>query len=321
MMMNRIFYSTDLHGSEVCFTKFVNAAKFYKTNILILGGDLTGKAVAPISEQPDGTFTSSFLGHNWVLKTPKEVDLFEKRIRNSGQYPFRTNLKEMEELSENKSKVDEIYLRLMTETLQRWMKIAEERLKGTSVKMYATGGNDDPLFVEKIIRNSDYVIDPEGEVIQIDKDLEMISCGNANMTPWRCPRDVSEAELEEKIEAMASRVNNMKTCIFNLHCPPINSRLDTCIKLDPSVTPPKPVIDESGNVVLFGAGSSAVRAAIEKYQPLLGLHGHIHESYGAFKIKRTLCVNPGSEYAEGILRGVIVNDSEEKIKSYQFTSG
>jgi hypothetical protein len=68
-------------------------------------------------------------------------------------------------------------------------------------------------------------------------------------------------------------------------------------------------------------GSRAVREAIEEYQPLLGLHGHIHEAGGVVRIGRTLSINPGSECTEGILRGVIIKPGKEKIKSYQFTSG
>jgi len=35
-----------------------------------------------------------------------------------------------------------------------------------------------------------------------------------------------------------------------------------------------------GQMVFAGAGSRAVRNAIEKHQPMLGLHGHIHEAQG-----------------------------------------
>jgi len=65
----------------------------------------------------------------------------------------------------------------------------------------------------------------------------------------------------------------------------------------------------------------AVREAIEKYKPLLGLHGHIHESRGVVNIGRTLCINPGSEYGEGIIRGAIVDLAKDKVLSYQLTSG
>jgi Icc-related predicted phosphoesterase len=68
-------------------------------------------------------------------------------------------------------------------------------------------------------------------------------------------------------------------------------------------------------------GSRAVAKMIEKYQPLIGLHGHIHESRGAQKIRRSLIINPGSEYSEGILKGAAIILEKGKVKDYVFTSG
>ena len=36
-----IFFSSDVHGSEKCWMKFVNAAKFYGAQALVMGGDIT----------------------------------------------------------------------------------------------------------------------------------------------------------------------------------------------------------------------------------------------------------------------------------------
>jgi hypothetical protein len=208
----------------------------------------------------------------------------------------------------------------MKERLEGWVKLIEEKLRGTDVKVYITGGNDDPYEVETILRSSNFIIDPEGEVVKIDENKEMISSGYSNPTPWKTPREVSEERLKEEIEKMTSKVQDMKNCIFNIHVPPKDSQLDTCPQLDDTVYPPKPVLKE-GRLVEFGAGSSSVRAAIEKNQPLLGLFGHIHESRGAIKIGRTVCINPGSEYQEGILRGAIIDLKKDKIADYQLTSG
>jgi Icc-related predicted phosphoesterase len=83
----------------------------------------------------------------------------------------------------------------------------------------------------------------------------------------------------------------------------------------------KPVV-KGGAVLMESVGSEAVRRVIERHQPMLSLHGHIHESRGAIKIGRTLCVNPGSEYADGTLVGALIELNARKgIKSYQLTSG
>ncbi len=318
--MTRILFATDMHGSEACFKKFVNAERFYKVDALILGGDVTGKMIISIIEQRDGTFTTSFLGNEYHLRDQESVKEMENRIRKFGYYPHYTSPTEVEELSSKRARVDELMLKLMIERLRGWMRLAEERLKGTGVRIYITGGNDDPFIVEDILSSSDYIINPQDKVVEIDKEHEMISSGLSNLTPWRTPRQVPEDELADKIESMVNQVRHMKNCIFNLHAPPINSGLDTCPKLDTTVKPPRP-ITQGGAPVMYGAGSTAVRQAVEAHQPLLGLFGHIHESRGAINIGRTLCINPGSEYTEGILRGAIVTLSGGVVKSYQLTSG
>lgn len=319
-MLTKIFFATDVHGSERCFKKFINAGKFYKVDTLILGGDLTGKMIVPVVEQPEGTYSFEFLGHDMKVKTREELEEFEERIRNIGLYPYLTDQEEYKKLDTNPSMRDELFSQLMVKRIKRWMKIAEERLKGTAIRAYITGGNDDSFCIDPILKDTECFIDAEDKVVSIDGHHEMISTGYANITPWNCPRDTPEEELAAKIETMCTLVKNMRNCIFNFHCPPINSGLDTCPKLDTTTSPPT-VIEKEGQVVMSGCGSSAIRAAIEKHQPLLGLHGHIHESRGYTKIGRTLCINPGSEYGEGILRGIIIALDERKVKTFQLTSG
>jgi len=314
----RLFYATDVHGSVRTFQKFISCWKSYDVNNLILGGDITGKMVVPIVEKSNGEYESEFLGQKW---TGRKGDLgeLERRISIVGFYPYIVKEDEKTELDTNPQKLNEVYDRLVTERLDRWIKLAEEKLRDTGVNVYITGGNDDPPYVEQIIRSSNFVIDPEGQVTAIGK-YEMVSLADSNPTPWKTPRECSEEDLEKKINAMISMIKDMKKCIFNFHVPPKDSTIDTAPKLDASVSPPKYVV-ESGVQIMVGVGSSAVRKTIEKYQPILGLHGHIHESRGAIKIGRTLCLNPGSEYGEGILRGVIVTLKDDNVKGYQFTSG
>jgi len=315
----KLFYATDVHGSDRTFQKFISCWKSYGVNNLILGGDITGKMVVPIVEKANGEFESEFLGQKWTGKRD-DLENLERRISLVGFYPYVIGEAEKSELDSNPQKLNEVYDRLVSERLERWIKLTEEKLRETGVKVYMTGGNDDPQSVEKIIKSSNYVIDPEGQVITLDEKYEMASLADSNPTPWNTPRECSEEDLEKKISAMVSQIKNIRKCIFNFHVPPKDSTIDTAPKLDASVTPPRYVV-ESGVQIMVGVGSSAVRKAIEKHQPLLGLHGHIHESRGAVKIGRTLCLNPGSEYGEGILRGVIVTLKEDGVKGYQFTSG
>ena len=313
-----MFYTTDLHGSEQCFLKFVNAGKFYKVNVLVCGGDITGKMIVPLIQKGDDIFEAEFLGKSQTAKGDEATKQLEKSISYAGYYPFRTTKEEMTRLNANPAEVDKLFSDLMRQRVERWVKVAEEKLKGTGINCIITPGNDDRMDIDSAFEASDFVINPEGKVVSIDDNHEMISTGYTNITPWNCPRDISEEELGKKLEDMASKVKNMSTCIFNLHCPPYDSNIDSAPKLDKDL---KPIVSPGGEMVMIPVGSTSVRAAIEKYQPLLGLHGHIHESRGTAKIGRTLCLNPGSEYGEGILRGALITFENDKVKSYQLTSG
>ena len=83
---------------------------------------------------------------------------------------------------------------------------------------------------------------------------------------------------------------------------------------------PRP-IREAGRFVTTSGGSLAVREAIERLQPLVGLHGHIHESPGRLKLGRSYCFNPGSEYQQGRLEGVLLRLDGARVAAYQHTSG
>jgi Icc-related predicted phosphoesterase len=274
--------------------------------------------LVPLVKQTDGTYSVRFMGANYVFRAGGELDSLEKRIRDAGYYPYRTDNEEVRLLSADPTRLDKIFDQLMRESIKKWLMVANERLKGTGIKCFISAGNDDNYSIDPILKESDYVVYPEGKIVSIDERHEMISCGYSNITPWRCPRDIPEEELLKKIDDMALKVKTMDNCIFNLHCPPYGTTIDLAPKLDEEM---RPIITPGGSPLTIPVGSKAVRQAIERYQPQLGLHGHIHESKGTFKIGRTLCINPGSEYTEGILKGFIVDLTEKGIADYMFTAG
>jgi hypothetical protein len=294
--------------------KFVNSGKFYGANVLVLGGDITAKGFIALIQQPDGKYKTNFRGKELVASSEKELENLEKEIRFRGLYTYRTTPQELPKF-ETEARREELVLHLALEQVERWMRIADERLEGTGIRLFLTAGNDDPFEIDPIIRKARCAIDVEGRTIQLDEGHEMISTGYGNITPWKCARDVSEEELAKKIEAMTSQVKNMENCVFNLHAPPYDSRLDDAPELDKEL---RPTYSASK---LIPVGSTAVRAAIEKHQPLLGLHGHIHESKGNCKIGRTLCLNPGSLYTDGILQGFLIEIDKKGIKRFSPTSG
>lgn len=317
MTFTRILFATDVHGSDPVWRKFIRGAQHYKADVLVIGGDITGKNVVSITEKTDGTFSADFQDQAHVLKNKEELVHFEHIVATTGTYFYVASPSELSELAQNKQKADKIFSELILERLEEWVKYADEH---ATTPIYANAGNDDELGVDDILSKSKKIIQPENKVIQIDSKHEMISAGFANITPWHCPRDLSEEEIMRRLEQKVSMLRDQRQAIFNFHCPPIDSGLDTCPRLDTSVYPPRPVLD-GGGPVLFGAGSISVRAAIEKYQPMVGLHGHIHESRNVVKIGKTVCINPGSEYGEGILKAALVNIEDSGYKSYQFVSG
>lgn len=317
MANSRLFFITDVHGSTRCFKKFLNSAKFYNAKILVLGGDLTGKMLIPIVEQGNGTFRCTYEGSQLNLKNRADVDALVAKTTDAGLYTRIMSRKEFEEMSADPENVTKTFNEAMVDRVKDWVKLSEERLGKTDVKCYISPGNDDLFDVDQVLDSSSYVINPEEKVVSLDGEHEMITLGYTNHTPWNSPREVDEDELGRKIEAMTDGVENMNTAIFNIHVPPINTPIDQAPMVDKDLK----VVVKSGQIQMISAGSSAVRAAVERCQPMLGVHGHIHESHGFVMIGRTLCANPGSEYGDGVLRGFLAEIEGDKIKSHMLTTG
>jgi Icc-related predicted phosphoesterase len=311
--MPKVFFATDLHGSEVCWKKFLNSAKFYGADVLICGGDMTGKAIVPIVAE-NGHFTFALGGVPQAVAAEQVPDV-EANIRRKGYYPLQMSVERLHELDQDPAKRAACFQEVMLEGVDRWMKLAAEKLRGTGIRCFVSPGNDDEMEVDDVIRRAELVELAEGRVVEID-GFSMISTGWSNPTPWKTHREESEEQLARRIDAMATQIADPSQAIFNLHCPPYKSGLDEA-----------PAIDADlkllhGGRALRPVGSTAVREAIEKHQPLISLHGHIHESKGAVKIGKTLSINPGSAYEEGMLMGAIVQlDSKKGIKSYQLVNG
>jgi Icc-related predicted phosphoesterase len=315
----RIFFATDLHGSEVCYRKFLNAGKFYGVDVLICGGDVTGKMIVPVIEKSDASYEAKYYGTVHKAKGEEELAKLKRLIRDGGFYPYVTTSEDMKSLSKKNIDVDEVFKELVLDTLKGWVKLAEERLGNTQIRTYMTGGNDDIPEITDVLKSSNYIVDPEDEIVKIDDHHEMVSTGYSNITPWKCPRDIGDDELWKILEPILKQLENPKDAIFNFHVPPYDlPPLDQAPELDETL---KPIMEGASGLKMIPVGSKAVRRAIEEYQPFLALHGHIHEGKGTGSIGRTLCVNPGSEYGEGILRGALLTIEKGQVKDWMFTSG
>ena len=314
--MTRLFFATDVHGSEICWRKFLNAAQFYKVNVLVLGGDMTGKALVPITQLPDGTYKATLLQQQFTLKTEDEVRDMERRVGSRGYYPFRVTPEQLAEFEADPAKVDAFFHKQMLTTLEKWMVLADEKLSGTGIQCFVCPGNDDGFETDEVIRRSQTVTLAEGRRVDLGDGFGMLSTGWANVTPWKTFRELPEAQLAEKIEAMLPAGVDMQNSVFNFHCPPYGSNLDEAPEVDEDLN-----VKEAGRA-LIPVGSTAVRAAILKHQPLLSLHGHIHEGKGTARLGRTLCINAGSLYEQGVLQGAVIDlDPRQGIRSYTLTTG
>jgi Icc-related predicted phosphoesterase len=313
--VTRIFFATDVHGSEICWKKFINAGKFYEATILILGGDMTGKAIVPIIAEGGSKYKVTLLDQETILDGQEEVDRMVATIRDRGYYPYVTDHDEVAEISATPGRSDEIFLSEALATMRRWMEYADARLDGTDFRCFVCPGNDDMFEIDEVIRQSKHVELTEGRIIQVDDHHEMINAGWSTPTPWNTPREESEEALRQRIQVMIDQLKDVKNSIFNLHDPPYGSGLDEAPELTKDMRP------AYAGRSLIPVGSHAVFELIEQYQPLLGLFGHIHEGKGTRKYKRTLCINPGSMYEQGVLQGVWIDLKPGKIGNYVLTTG
>jgi uncharacterized protein len=317
MADRKIYFATDIHGSEVCLRKFLNSAKFYGCDTIIMGGDITGKMIVPIVNRGQGAHSATLYGRK-IDVTDDGMAKLRKTITDAGFYAYETTPEEMEQLTADPAAVTELFGKLMHETLGQWLELAEKRLAGSGVRCFFAPGNDDPAFVDDMLRSSAFVVNPEEGLVDLGDGITMISVGYSNKTPWDSPRELPEDELAAYIGKQAESLGNTDRVIFNFHVPPRDTPIDQAVLLDPEFRP----IMKGGVPVISGVGSTAVRAALEKYQPMMSLHGHIHESRGEARIGRTLAINPGSEYSEGVLRGAIITLSGKKgVRGYQFVAG
>jgi uncharacterized protein len=313
--MTKLFFATDVHGSEICWKKFISAAKFYEANVLILGGDMTGKAIVPIVAQGGGKHKVTLLEQEVILEDQAALDEMVKTVQNRGYYPYITDAEQVDALSESPELLDRLFEDEAATTVRRWMEYADQKLESTNVRCFVCPGNDDIFEIDEIIATSGCVQLAEGRVIQLDEHHEMISSGWANTTPWKTHREESDEKLLERLEAIVAGANNPRNAVFNMHPPPYGSGLDDAPELTEDMRPAY-----AGRSII-PVGSRSVRSVIEKYKPLLSLHGHIHESKGTRKIDKTLSINPGSMYEQGILSGALVDLKKDKVGNYILTTG
>lgn len=315
--ITRIMYGSDFHGSELVFRKFIAAAFQYKANVLMVGGDVTGKAMVPVVHLGGGKYEGFLFGRREEANNADELEKLKKTISNVGFYPIIMEKDEAAELEADKQKMSARFEKEMCVRIREWMRLAEEKLTPAGMQLYFLPGNDDLYSIDDVIAEFENIRNPDMKRFEIEGGYEVLGISNANMTPWACVRDLEEDDLKKKLDTLAGLVQNPERAIVIIHVPPYETPLDACPDLDKNLK----IITQGGQVVMKSAGSPSVKAFIEKVQPMLTLHGHIHESAGHIRIGRTLAINAGSEYAEGIFKGALINLEDGKVKGHLLISG
>ncbi len=311
----KVYFATDLHGSSKCFRKFINAGGVYGADVLVLGGDVAGKALQTIVRQPGDRWTCEFIGTRYDVADGAELEALEKLIADHGYYPYRAEPGELDALVAS-GEIDAVFERLMNERLEGWLALADGRLRPAGRRLFLMLGNDDPVSLRTLLDAAPWGVHAEGKVIALDDDHEMISWGFSNVTPWHSHREQTEEQLAASLATMAGKVRDPARTVVNAHVPPYGSGLD-----DAPVLQDLQVQTQLGQVKFAPVGSTAVLDLIQAMQPLLGLHGHIHEASGIKRIGRTIVINPGSDYSTGTLNGALITLERDKVAAHQLVRG
>lgn len=310
----RLYVCSDIHASERTWRKFLNAMKanVYKVDAAVIAGDLTGKALIAVvkGERGGDEWTATVLGQRRVARSEEELADLERSIADLGYYAVRVTPDERAAMEADPALVRRMFAERISERITRWMTLAAERLEGSGVPVYLMPGNDDDLEIDQLLAESSYCQNVNEQVIELTPWHQLVSMGWSSPTPWSTPRELPEEEFLDRLSVLLGGVRDPRKTVMMTHVPPFDSGLDTAPLLSPDLRPTA----SAGDLLRGPVGSTGVRRAIETFEPVLGVHGHIHESGGERRIGDTLCVNAGSESSMGILRGYLVDLSERGVE-------
>ena len=188
-----------MHGSDVCWRKFLNAAGFYGVDTLIMGGDLCGKGLTPVVRENGG----------WKLPLAGEERYVSTRggARGAGRARAAVGpLSPPDEPRRNSTAsrptrraLDEMFETALVEGVRRWMEMADERLENSESIAYVMPGNDDPWAIDAALADRSRVVACDDKIVRVGEH-EMLSLGWANETPWHTDRELDEPALYERIK-------------------------------------------------------------------------------------------------------------------------
>jgi Icc-related predicted phosphoesterase len=302
----RLYVCSDIHASERTWRKFLNAMKtnVYKVDAAVIAGDLTGKALIAVVKDGGGDlWSASVLGQHREARDEAELAALERSIADVGYYAVRVTEEERAAMEADPDLVRTVFHERINARLREWITLATERLEGSGVPVYVMPGNDDDFEIDPVLAESTYLQDVNERVVDLTPWHQLVSMGWSSPTPWSTPRELPEEEFLDRLSGLMSGTRDARKTVMMTHVPPYDSGLDTAPLLSPDLRPTV----TAGDLLRGPVGSTGVRAAIERFRPALGAHGHIHESGGERRVGDTVCVNAGSESSMGILRGYLVD--------------
>ena len=281
----------------------------WEADAVLVAGDLSGKSLVALV-QSNGSWHGTHGGREWVARDEDELRELERTLADKGLYGVAMSEDELAELRDP-GVLERRFLEAIMTRLEAWMELAAERLHESGTPLYLIPGNDDPYEIDAVLDEATAAINAESRVVRLPDGRELIGFASSNLTPWHTPRELEEEDLEGRLRALIETAEDPGSAVLMTHVPPHGSSLDTVPLLDAEL---RPVIS-GGGVVEVPCGSTAVRNVIEEFQPVLAIHGHVHESPGHVRVGKTLCVNAGSEAAVGILRACLIDVDERGVRA------
>ncbi|MHB1908008.1 MAG: metallophosphoesterase family protein [Nitrososphaerales archaeon] len=309
-MATRFLFASDIHSSETVWRKILGYAKSSDLDVVI-GGDLCSSDLDIRFAIDEGSQRFK-LGEESGGKIVNRDGLvaFQDRTRSKGSYCALVTRREYTELKHNKPKMEKLFKDVAVRELEKSFAEAESKLSRSGRKIYLLCGNDDYQEAADFVANykSKVIVPFEDRFVELGSSHELlIGLGQSNPDPsgiLHFPRQREEYEIMQVLRKISKGVEMSKTILVT-HPPPHGTKLD--------------VIDSGEHI-----GSTSVRQFIEEFEPIIGLHGHIHESPGTdYLVGRKSgseipVINPGSEYEKGILNGIVVEIEHGKLVRVEF---
>ena len=258
-----VVYTSDLHGNEEHYQELFELAEQRKAQTIIIGGDML-----PIH----GPFKSSLQEQqNFIFS------YLEPKIRDFRSRAPHTTIYAM--LGNDDWQASNVHLGILVAKGTLRLLHGEKHELGSGYELVGYAHVPPTPFTIKDGERRDL----QKDVVDQQRCTACVSQGAKIVVVDPEQYFASVMSIEEELEELPTARDYRKT-VYVMHSPPFRTNLDRLF---------------DGRWI----GSQAIRAFVEKYQPYLTLHGHIHESSeisGTYwdRIGKTICINPGQSTEE-----------------------